>query len=113
MDPIVVEPTMTNLERALWVLEHNQYLMEHYTPFVRAAGYSRQNVAALCAEDIFHLATRIMGEVREDAETNYRTVVDGFETVDYLAALRAMSPEELLAMREKINYRPIPIRRRS
>jgi hypothetical protein len=107
MDPIVVEPTMTNLERALWVLEHNQYLMEHYTPFVRAAGYSRQNVAALCAEDIFHLATRIMGAVREEARANYRTVEGSFEAVDYLAALRPMSPEELLALREKINYRPI------
>jgi hypothetical protein len=104
---------MTNLEKALWVLEHNQYLMEHYTPFVRAAGYSRQNVNALCAEDIFHLATRVMGAVREDAMTNYRTVADGIETVDYLAALRAMSSEELLALREKLNYRPVPMRRRS
>jgi hypothetical protein len=104
---------MTNLEKALWVLEHNQYLMEHYTPFVRAAGYSRQNVDALCAEDIFHLATRIMGEVREAARTNYRTVVDGIETVDFLAALRSMSPEERLALREKINYRPVPMRRRN
>jgi hypothetical protein len=91
------------LEMGLFVLEHERYLMEEYTPLIRAAGYLPENIACLQGGDCYFLATAIMGQIRSRA----RVITKGvFSETDYIGALRNMTLAELFEMRKQIDYKP-------
>jgi hypothetical protein len=96
---------MNTLEAGLYTLNHRRYLVDAYSPICIAAGYSAENLGQLPGEDVFFLATAIQGAVKP--RTKY--VVEGaFGHHDYIGALKSMSQIELRALRERIDFHPIP-----
>jgi hypothetical protein len=94
---------MSRLEAGLVELQHEKYLIENYTPIIRAAGYNPENIATLAGGDCYFLATAIMGQVKSRA----KVIVKGiFEETDYIGAMKSMTLAELFEMRKRINYQP-------
>lgn len=94
---------MNSLDAGLFELEHERYLMQEYTPLIKAAGYRPENIALLQGGDCYFLATAIRNAVRSRA----KVVINGaFSDVDYIGALKKMTLAELHEMRMRINYQP-------
>ena len=94
---------MNKLEAGLFDLTHEKYLMEAYTPLLKAAGYCPDNIAQLTGGDVYFLATDIMCAVKHRA----RVITKGcFSDTDYIGALKTMTLAELFEMRKRINYQP-------
>jgi hypothetical protein len=100
--------TTNPLDAGLFTLTHEMHLIEEYSPICIAAGYLPENVSQLVGADCYALATKIMGAIRKEAQAHFRTVKGVFEETDYVACLRSMSPRDLYALRERINYLPLP-----
>jgi hypothetical protein len=100
--------TLNPLDIGLFSLTHEMQLIETYSPICVAAGYLSENVAQLGGPDCYFLATAIMGAVKNEAYAHFRTVKGACEETDYVAYLRSMSLRDLYALRERINYLPLP-----
>jgi hypothetical protein len=100
--------THNPLDVGLFSLTHEMHLIEEYSPICVAAGYLPENVAQLTGSDCYGLATAIMGAIKGEAYAHFRTVKGVFEETDYAACLRSMSLRDLHALRERINYLPLP-----
>lgn len=100
--------TLNPVDVGLFSLTHEMHLIEEYAPICVAAGYQSENVAQLIGADCYGLATAIMAAIKKDAHANFRTVKGVFEETDYIACLRSMSLRELHALRERIDFLPVP-----
>src|ERR1700722_6248865 len=96
----------TTLDAKLADHEQRRYLIEHYSQFLFAAGYTSADFDTMPAEDVHHLAGRISKRFSPDVCA--RAIANGKATVsddDYLYAINELDDDEKAELRESINFK--------